>query len=642
MKRIALAAALIAALASASVGARQGTPAPTGAISGTVTDASSGLPLAAATVTLMRGRDVVRSQPADRQGRFVFVELPPSAKYFVRAQFTGFSTEFAGASAAGDPGRSITVADRGWVKDVAIRLYHGGSVTGTVSDERHEPVIDAFVTLLQRVAVSGHFLWARRGMARTDDRGFYAFQNLPTAAYAACVPIVHSSVPADFENKSITVDVTAAGQVRQSVPEPTERRGDLHILLGRYPSAGTASGTNRVSYRPVCQPDLLAGAELEGTTVGVGETGVMDLELRPVRTFVVSGRIAGPPESYGGAVLRLLPAGAGYMTGSGSEVATTVPRADGTFTFPDVPRGAYRIDVRRSLGELIFSGGQNDWLLPAAPGLIFTRMLSVAVPQTSTEGSEGLMVRSWDKSDQPAYRGEAPIDVGGDLSDVVVPMQLPGRLVARLSWEDSDDTSQPLSVRVDPASGDPALALAFGAVSLSATDLKAGTFTLPNLPAGQYVVTLTDSAGTWSERSMIWRGQEWSDRPIDVGGGDVELAFTMTRKQAVVTGSVAGGDSSIANAVTVLAFPADRQRWTSFGLRPRTFAVGNASDTGHYRIATLPAGDFDLVAVAGAARGDWQTPAFLERASALAVRVSLRWGDQATANLSVVDLGGGR
>jgi hypothetical protein len=82
-------------------------------------------------------------------------------------------------------------------------------------------------------------------------------------------------------------------------------------------------------------------------TVGSGEerTGV-DLQLRVIPTARVSGTIVGPKGPAGQANVRLIAAGPdALLARSGLDIATTMSRKDGSFTFLGVPPGEYLATV---------------------------------------------------------------------------------------------------------------------------------------------------------------------------------------------------------------------------------------------------------------------------------------------------------
>jgi hypothetical protein len=91
----------------------------------------------------------------------------------------------------------------------------------------------------------------------------------------------------------------------------------------------------------------------------------IDLQLRPVGAFRVSGSIDGPRDVIDGLTVRLIPAGLDAL-GLGAEVATTLVGSDGRFMFLNVPSGRYTIISGRTATELVYAGGLSS-NLPRAP-----------------------------------------------------------------------------------------------------------------------------------------------------------------------------------------------------------------------------------------------------------------------------------
>ena len=60
-------------------------------------------------------------------------------------------------------------------------------------------------------------------------------------------------------------------------------------------------------------------------------------------------------------------------------------------------------------------------------------------------------------------------------------------------------------------------------------------------------------------------------------------------------------------------------------------SVGSA---GTYQFQYLPAGDYLVAAIDRAHLGDWRDPAFLERLSRYATRVTLNWGAKSAQDLT--------
>src|SRR5690606_20127023 len=136
-----------------TIGARPPQSTGTAAISGVVVDAMTGEPVAAAVVTLSNTDKSIVPPPralTDSRGRFVFLDLAASDRYYLGAERFGYADTRFGWTA---PGGSRAIADISfialaegqWRNDVRISLWQWGAITGHVVDERGEPVVGVVV-----------------------------------------------------------------------------------------------------------------------------------------------------------------------------------------------------------------------------------------------------------------------------------------------------------------------------------------------------------------------------------------------------------------------------------------------------------------------------------------------------------------
>jgi hypothetical protein len=85
----------------------------------------------------------------------------------------------------------------------------------------------------------------------------------------------------------------------------------------------------------------------------------------------------------------------------------------------------------------------------------------------------------------------------------------------------------------------------------------------------------------------------------------------------------------------VIAFPVDRARWTDYGWDPTMIISKSLDSAGAFVVTGLPEGDYFVVAVPSSQHDAWTDPAFLDAASKVAKRVSLKWGDKTSVDLSI-------
>ena len=354
-------------------------PAPkgTGAITGTVTDAVSGRPIAGTIVAL---ENRVPGQPrrsysqvTTPKGRFAFIDLPASETYFITAGKTGYLD---GGYSRPDPrgsGAPIALADDQWLHDVRVTMALPGSISGIVSDERGEPIVGAYVRVLPQVPISGRTQWLAGAVAVTDDRGTYRIAGLGPGKYVVSVPSVQATLPSTatirppgaWSGTSMT-DLMMASEAAKAERLVVDAGAGEQLVVGRY-AVPPPPGPNGqpTGYPIVFYPNASTPADATPVELRASEdrTGI-DFQLQPVRTARVSGAVQGPADAVGNLLLRLVPAGLEEL-GQGSEAATTMTFPDGRFTFLNVPVGSYVLEARHSVLEFTYTSMNGGGHRPA-------------------------------------------------------------------------------------------------------------------------------------------------------------------------------------------------------------------------------------------------------------------------------------
>jgi Carboxypeptidase regulatory-like domain len=188
------------------------------------------------------------------------------------------------------------------------------------------------------------------------------------------------------------------------------------------------------------------------------------------------------------------------------------------------------------------------------------------------------------------------------------------------------------SVTAEPADGKPRARTLPGRI-----DPSAGTFTIPGLLPGRYLIQATrvPGPGNWTFKSAVAGGIDVSDTPLtidnrDVGGVTLTFGDTTTSLTGTVTTSQGGADP----AAAVVVFPADSQLWQNYGTNPRRMRIARTTPAGAFSLNGLPAGDYDLIAISEEFAGEWQDPRFLELMSRAATHVTIADGQQAKQDLT--------
>ena len=114
-------------------------------------------------------------------------------------------------------------------------------------------------------------------------------------------------------------------------------------------------------------------------------------------------------------------------------------------------------------------------------------------------------------------------------------------------------------------------------------------------------------------KSITHGGRDYTYAPLEASAGRDfnDVVVTMIEKAGTLSGSVRDRNGAAATAGAVIAFPAEREQWTQFGLSPPRFKSAETS-TGSFSIGGLPGGEYFVLAVDVALADAWQDPAFLE------------------------------
>jgi hypothetical protein len=154
----------------------------------------SGAALWVRSVTGVSPVDIVRTSPG---GEFVIRGLP-SGRWFIGVSKSGFLH----LAAAG--GEQVILPEGERVTDLVLGVTRNAAITGTVTNERGDPLAGLRVALLDHTRRHAQ-------IATTDDRGVYRFSTLRPGEYAVSVP---SSVDAESATRTIAL---ASGQEQSGV-----------------------------------------------------------------------------------------------------------------------------------------------------------------------------------------------------------------------------------------------------------------------------------------------------------------------------------------------------------------------------------------------------------------------------------------
>jgi hypothetical protein len=152
------------------------------------------------------------------------------------------------------------------------------------------------------------------------------------------------------------------------------------------------------------------------------------------------------------------------------------------------------------------------------------------------------------------------------------------------------------------------------------------------LRAGEYVIRPYRPGLTVVR--IVANGQDVTTRTIDTSAGDISgVVVTMTTKATRISGSVRDVTEA-GRQTSVVAFPVEKRQWSRYGLTPLT--IKSTLFVGpRYTLTGFPPGEYFVVAVDAAFSGAWRDPAWLDAASRVATRVTLKRNEPVTIDLSL-------
>jgi len=110
--------------------------------------------------------------------------------------------------------------------------------------------------------------------------------------------------------------------------------------------------------------------------------------------------------------------------------------------------------------------------------------------------------------------------------------------------------------------------------------------------------------------------------------------ITFTTETTQISGTVTPTGSGPKPAL-VVAFPAERELWSDYGLSPNRLVTGTVSTANAYTIGSLPAGRYLLIALDATKSDAWRDPSFLASVAGQATAVSIDWGEKKTQDLQM-------
>lgn len=590
-----------------------GQAAPSALIEGLVTEgpSGSGRSVSGATVVLV-GNGSARSVgrvTTDAKGVFKFQPVPVPCNCEVRASRGGYFEATSGEPGGESFRKRFVLSDGQRVSGVQIQLTPLSNIAGRIVDKQGHPIVGVPVRIIRRTEDASGVHVIAGAATTTNDRGDYQFTGLRSGDYIVSLPAVQSTIPEDVRPEgNANVNWESAGS-------------GVKLRVGPYPPS-----LSRSSREPMAIPTLyFPGTPLlsEATPITVplaGDRSGIDIVVEPAKVFRIAGRITALPESSPALTIRLLPRGSEDL-GLGSETATAMTDRSGAFALVNVPAGEYVLDVNRSAAQLEdLAALMTVSSIPMPPGSEKYSFVSTAVRL----GSVNAQIRSWSSAGDRWWARQPVRVVDRDLNGVTVPVTraavLDGRIVA--------DDGQPLdaallgSVRLESAAANPAMGLPRGPAKNAGAQV---VFSIDGILPGAYVLKVREVQRV---KSILINGREFVNSEIEIGSTNVsDVLVTLNTKVTEISGTVALREGAGPESVAVVMFPVERDQWTRFGWSSDRMRLTPVAASGSYRIQNVQAGQYFVVAINASDAAEWRDVGFLQRASLLASRVTIAWGE---------------
>lgn len=473
----------------------------TAIVRGQVTDKETGAAIPRAVVTLRLtgpGRNIARQHLTDQEGRFEFTAVPAGPYEVVANAGEHRSTHL--RQTFRSIGSSAPTLSEGEVREnVNFALARAFVISGRVTDELGDPLAGVGVRLHSLSEDSGQYIQPRA----TDDRGLYRVFGVAPGRYTVCV------------------------EVRNDLAGMNASRQSQHFINTCYPSATTDSEA---------QPVHVAAHDVTG----------IDIAVRKLRTFTISGVVvdaAGAPAGDVDVTFHR------YRQDGGT--GSTRRSADGQFRFEGLTPGDYAVEARKGIRTL---------------GMVM---------------------------DAPDERGYAAVKIDQDDVEFVLAMRKPATVRGRVVFEDGAPPvqgSDPITIGTEfegPHGGWP--------VRPAPIDAD-GSFTLTGLMDPVRLLVQNLPRG-WIVKSVRYRGQDITDAPTEFATDPSrEIDIVLTSRVAVVTGTVTDDTGKPPARARVFLLPADPRL---AGRRLFRYGGGFVRPAdGWFAMYSVRAGDYVIVAIA--------------------------------------------
>jgi protocatechuate 3,4-dioxygenase beta subunit len=239
----------------------------------------------------------------------------------------------------------------------------------------------------------------------------------------------------------------------------------------------------------------------------------------------------------------------------------------------------------------------------------------------------------------PILWASADISVDGDTVSGLVLALAPGMTIAGQVQFDGTSLTPPsdksaVRVALQPVLSGEAVSVAPAGAKVDAN----GQFVLTGVTPGKYRLSAafpgSGKPDSWNVRSALVGIVDAFDTPFDVQPnqniGNAVITFSDHVSQ--LAGRLQNPAGAAAPDYSVVIFPADQSLWTAESRRIQSV---RPSAEGAFRFGNLPPGDYRLAAVDDIEPGQWDDPAILQQLLSMSIPLSIADGERKLQNVRV-------